>query len=78
MKHLRDADGKWIVRDQVQVSYKQKGKVRRGDIFELNASCLANEGGMFDLTGGMFDLTVRCTTNEGEMDGREQAQTLQF
>lgn len=32
MKHLRDADGKWVVRDQVQVSFKQKGKVRKGPL----------------------------------------------
>lgn len=32
MKHLRDADGKWVVRDQVQISFKQKEKVRKGPL----------------------------------------------
>ena len=30
MQHLRDADGKWVVRDDVEISFKARGKVRKG------------------------------------------------
>ncbi len=32
MKHLRDANGKWAVRDDVTISFKAKGKVRKGNL----------------------------------------------
>lgn len=32
MAHLRDADGKWVVRDDVEISFKTKGKQRRGGL----------------------------------------------
>lgn len=32
MRHLRDAEGKWIERDDVTVWYKQRGKVRHGKL----------------------------------------------
>ncbi len=32
MKHLRDADGKWVARDDVDISFKQKDKVREGKL----------------------------------------------
>jgi hypothetical protein len=32
MKHLRDADGGWAVRDDVEISFKAKGKLRRGGV----------------------------------------------
>ena len=32
MKHLRDADGKWAVRDDVNISFKAKDKVRKGGL----------------------------------------------
>jgi hypothetical protein len=30
MQHLRDADGKWVVRDDVEISFKARGTVRKG------------------------------------------------
>ncbi|MBC8875722.1 MAG: sialate O-acetylesterase [Planctomycetes bacterium] len=30
MRHLRDANGQWIVRDDVEISFKAKGTVRKG------------------------------------------------
>lgn len=32
MKHLRDSDGNWVERDDVEISFKAKGKVRRGPL----------------------------------------------
>lgn len=32
MKHLADADGKWVVRDDVQISFKVGDKVRKGGL----------------------------------------------
>jgi|TARA_B110000037_G_C17128096_1_gene509392 hypothetical protein len=32
MKHLRDHKGKWVMRDDVEISYKVKGKVRKGGL----------------------------------------------
>jgi len=32
MKHLRDADGKWVERDDVTIWYKQNDKVRQGKL----------------------------------------------
>jgi hypothetical protein len=32
MTHLRDDDRKWVVRDDVEISFKAKGKVRRGGL----------------------------------------------
>ncbi len=32
MKHLRDADGNWAVRDDVRISFKAKDKVRKGGL----------------------------------------------
>lgn len=32
MKHLRDADGKWVVRDDVNISFKAKDNVRKGGL----------------------------------------------
>ena len=32
MKHLKDADGKWAVRDDVEISFKSKGVVRKGKL----------------------------------------------
>jgi hypothetical protein len=32
MKHLRDADGEWVKRDDVEISFKAKGEVRRGGL----------------------------------------------
>ena len=29
MKHLRDHKGKWVMRDDVEISYKVKGKVAK-------------------------------------------------
>jgi len=32
MKHLKDENGKWVVRDDVQISYKSGDKVRKGGL----------------------------------------------
>ncbi len=32
MRHLRDAEGKWVVRDDVEISFKAGGKVRKGGL----------------------------------------------
>lgn len=32
MKHLRDGDGNWVVRDDVRIAFKVKGKVRTGGL----------------------------------------------
>jgi hypothetical protein len=32
MRHLRDADGKWVVRDDVEISFKARGEQRRGGL----------------------------------------------
>ncbi|MCF7731065.1 MAG: sialate O-acetylesterase [Akkermansiaceae bacterium] len=32
MKHLKDANGKWVVRDDVDISFKAKGTVRKGGL----------------------------------------------
>jgi len=32
MRHLRDAGGNWVVRDDVRISFKAKGKVRKGGL----------------------------------------------
>jgi hypothetical protein len=32
MQHLRDANGNWVVRDDVEISFKTKGNVRRGKL----------------------------------------------
>jgi len=32
MKHLKDENGNWIVRDDVEISYKVRGKVRKGGL----------------------------------------------
>jgi len=32
MRHLRDAEGNWAVRDDVQISFKSKGRVRKGPL----------------------------------------------
>jgi hypothetical protein len=32
MKHLKDADGQWVVRDDVTISFKVKDKVRKGGL----------------------------------------------
>ena len=32
MKHLKDAEGNWTVRDDVQISFKVNGKVRKGGL----------------------------------------------
>jgi hypothetical protein len=32
MQHLRDAAGKWVVRDDVEISFKAKGTVRKGPL----------------------------------------------
>ena len=32
MKHLKDASGKWVVRDDVTITFKARGKVRKGGL----------------------------------------------
>lgn len=32
MRHLRDADGKWVVRDDVEISFMARGKQRMGGL----------------------------------------------
>jgi len=32
MRHLRDAEGKWVVRDDVKIQFKSKDKVRKGKL----------------------------------------------
>lgn len=32
MKHLKDADGEWVVREDVTISFKAKGTVRKGGL----------------------------------------------
>ncbi len=32
MRHLRDANGEWVVRDDVEISFKVKGTVRKGPL----------------------------------------------
>ena len=32
MKHLKNEKGEWVVRDDVQISFKVNGKVRKGGL----------------------------------------------
>ena len=34
MKHLKDEKGEWVVRDDVQISFKVNGQVRKGGLGE--------------------------------------------